>query len=269
MKRKSSSPARGSRGITIAVFFTILLLLLVGGAFLIKCLLIFSRSKFDGAHQFVLQVNEPVGNKTAFYIFSPDNRSITELTVNNLKSGTTAATLLQVPSDGQIVADDEIGPKDIASKLFWHFSSLHPTLTLFDAANLFFYAFTVPSSNISQKEISYPLPDPASQKVVSQVFNDQTLYREGSSITVVNATGVSGLGTQVAELLTHMGGNVVAVSTAEQEQATSQISYTGPQTYTVKRLAKVFGFPTEKATTPGMSDIVITIGKKDAPTFNL
>ncbi len=118
------------------------------------------------------------------------------------------------------------------------------------------------------KEVTYPL-DASSQKVVTQLLTDQTLYREGYSISVVNAAGVSGLGTQVANLLSHMGGNVVSVTTADKEQETSTISYIGQETYTVKRLQKVLQFPLTKMTTSGLSDIVVTVGTKDASHFAL
>src|SRR5258708_40377226 len=101
------------------------------------------------------------------------------------------------------------------------------------------------------------------QQQVSQMFIDQTFYQENVSMSVVNATDSSGVGSRLAKFLTNMGGNVVSVTSGDTIQTESSIQYFGKQTYTLKQLQHILHFPLVRMQKPSISDIIVTIGEND------
>lgn len=261
----SRSSSRHSNAFGVALFVGSLILLLIFAAFIIKVMLVFHQSTFDGKHQFVVAVREP--HTTQFVVFNPDVGSIKTLTVAGATSSNPESAF-SVPVDASAVTDDTYpSSSDIANALVFKRKQLHASLTIVDAINLLIFSHTVSSDNESSQAITLAsLNKPNSP--ASQVFFDNSLYKEGKSIAVVNATDISGLGTNISALLTNLGGDVVSVTTADKTSATSSVAYTGDLSYTASRIAHILHLPLVHLSGVQISDITVTIGTDKVNFFH-
>lgn len=104
---------------------------------------------------------------------------------------------------------------------------------------------------------------------VRNLMLDGYLKREGATVTVLNGTGVPGLGEQTADILRSYGYKVVKVGTADRDdyEQTKIIDYSNNnKRYTLSYLQRRFGVTAERQTPqPGDSDITIIVGNDYTP----
>lgn len=93
------------------------------------------------------------------------------------------------------------------------------------------------------------------QALAHSIFADSYIRDENARVAVVNATGLSGLSQQLADLLKSYNYNVIDKSDLSSKQSTSQIiDYTrGQKPYTVKYLESRFGVSSKQADPPSGS----------------
>ncbi|HEV2339319.1 MAG TPA: LytR C-terminal domain-containing protein [Patescibacteria group bacterium] len=239
------------------LFIGLLIFLLVLAGLIIKTLLILNKSSVNPHHQFILQIMNQQQN--ILVVFSLDTGNMMEVFLQNSHGLITKQ--LSIPVDGTV---HNIDPNsDITRNLLFHFHDSNATITIFDALQLFFFSHTISSDNIHKDTIILPASDAVSQQQIAKDFQDTTLYKENKSIAIVNATGISGLGTMLATLLSHIGANVISVTTAQQNKASSVILYNGEQSYTLQRMEHILRFQLQQTNTPSLADITITIGTKE------
>ena len=261
--RKVKPQQSHARGLALFVGSLVLLLIIV--ALLIKVFLIFHHSVFDGKHQFVLALRKP--EATQFLIFNPDDSptSIQNVIVEGSSPKNPESTFL-IPVDATAISTDTTTAIDtITSSLFFHRHQMHAQITIVDALRLLLFVHSVESKNEQSQIVS-------SQNFTQQItssnspFIDQTIYREGESVAIINATDVSGFGTKIASLLSLMGVNVISVTSAEDQKPTSSVGYSGNLSYTASRIAKVLHMPLTHLSGVQISDITVTLGE-DATHF--
>lgn len=155
---------------------------------------------------------------------------------------------------------------------------LKTNFTLFDQFKLFwklrkvrkdkFNYQTVPQENF--EELILPNGD----KVVkvsedgitpdfAKVFQDLKVAREASTVGVLNATKISGLGQRVGEICQNLGGQCEVLGDAEERLPTTKI-LTKPSflnSPTAKRLVKTFGGKIEKQNQETFQDFIILVGE--------
>ncbi len=102
--------------------------------------------------------------------------------------------------------------------------------------------------------------DTSTVTVHQSPFLDATFISENQSIQIMNASNVQGAGNRLAQLLTVMGANVVAVQTAVQTVPNTRISTSENTSYTVRKMSRLLGVPVQVSQTNAIADIVITLG---------
>jgi len=105
----------------------------------------------------------------------------------------------------------------------------------------------------------------AIQKLTHEIFTDPYLQNEKARIQVLNATGQSGKATEVSDMLTSYGYNVVSVeknSTTEEKTVIYDYS-SGAKPYTLKYLTDRFSasVKNQPSSSSAAADIVIVVGK--------
>lgn len=268
MKRKKKLSQPNLKPVVIFSLFVFSLLAL---SVLIKFTSLVLKGKFDGQHRFTISINNEKNNLISF---APDSHTIAVLQVLGDPNLSTQQLrrVLEIPIDGfvftqQLSVSDKEDVEKVLRSMVLNYKDLNTDLTIIDMARLWFYTKTLPVHDITIKQFLLPKDALSSEKesfvdrISSQLFTDNTIVQEKVSIQVINGTNVAGLGNRLARLITNMGGNVVAVTTAEKEVETSQISYFGSETYTLKRLSKILGYKQNKLQKQLISDIIITVGK--------
>ncbi|HUS51914.1 MAG TPA: LytR C-terminal domain-containing protein [Candidatus Bathyarchaeia archaeon] len=83
--------------------------------------------------------------------------------------------------------------------------------------------------------------------ILARFFQDEKIITEGISLEVVNATDHFGLAAQGARLVANLGGRVISLKDSQEKKSQCQIKSLKEEkdSYTLKRLAKVFGCRSE------------------------
>lgn len=251
MRKQSARRQESSTKIVWALTFLGLLVVVIICSFLWKFAMFLQTSRFDGAHQFTIIATGKSGEVISF---NPDQQNITDVKIGN-DTTKLLGQQLEVPVDGEIPQ----GISGISGMLFASLIHHSATISPVDIIKLLWFITTVPKDSINTVNLSSD-----SQQLsflIPKLFQDKTLYMEGKSITIVNATGISGFGSRLAKLLTNIGANVIMVSTADIDSPHSAISYTGEKSYTISRLEKILHISSQNSSNNSLSDITITIGK--------
>lgn len=253
---KKQSPKSGE-SIAWAIAFLGLLAAIIIASFIWKLVLFLEKSSFDGSHQFILAA---IGQKGQLIAFNPDEQSI-QVVDFVPTSSENPQKRFALPVDGVIKENNDGVRQLLFAALMHHDTTLSPV----DVIKLLLFTSTLPKDSVSTEML--PGDDQQAVLRIPRLFQDKSLYAEGRSITIVNATDVSGLGTRLAKLLTDIGANVIMVTTADSPQDHSSLIYSGETSYTLSRLEKILHLTAHAASAqPAISDITITIGTDMAQT---
>lgn len=280
----------GSKSLKVALIFCIALLLIIFVGGTIRFISILVKGNFDGHHRFTMALlvaeekknNQlPMANKALILSFAPDTKSITVLRLSKANmTQESFIALLGIPIDGVITVDprkiqgiEKYLQKDsvasgqelqaLLQTLMLHYNQISTNVTIVDLTRLWFFvkgessrSFAFTDLTIGKKGMDELVID----RLSATLFGDEAVQEEKVSIHIVNGTGISGLGTKVARIINNMGGNVVVVSTADASIPTGEIVYS-ETSYTLDRLTKFLEYKTIKMEKPGVSDIIIRLGK--------
>ncbi len=257
----------------LAFLFCVLVVSLLAISAIARIGILIQNSRFDGQHRFSLLAQDTSAENSGYIIsFSPIDKTIVALHV--LRDGDiptkTIGMFLGVPVDGYMKVTYPVllkGDKDIAiffeSSLF-SFSNVQTNLTIIDIIRFLFFSKTTPGYSIkiqnSLGQLSQ-LDELVKDKIISNLFVDPAIVEEKTSIQVVNGTGISGLGNRFAQLITNMGGNVIAVTTADTTLQTTSIFYYDQKNYTVQKFEKLLKVSPMPLLKREISDIIIILGK--------
>jgi hypothetical protein len=261
MKRKKETHSN----LKLAGVFIIFVLGLILLSLVVKFVLIVNSSRFDGAHNFI--VNFRGEGKSKIVAFSPQNKSFSIL--NLTTSDENIAKVFEIPVDGQIIYKN-LDKDKIPSIILHSMLSLGKPLkdlTILDALRLFIFSETVPESNIKDKELTANLNDAQKSTLIALSFTDPSIYQENQTIQIINATDVIGIGGRLATLISNIGGNVVLISTSDKVISNSEIVYYGKKSYTIEKLSKYLNIISRETNNRGVADVIITIGKDNAESF--
>ncbi|HSD98867.1 MAG TPA: LytR C-terminal domain-containing protein [Patescibacteria group bacterium] len=260
--RRSSYHSGNS--LKIAFIFICCILLLIAGGFLLKLFLVLRASTFDGVHQYILEIDEN-REHGALVAFSPATSSITMLQING-RVDNTFGKYLGIPVDGVVSMSVPENPSELAGDVFIK-SSHEKGITIIDKLRLLLFANSLKQDNFHKKTIQLPIDTATSDTVLPSLFQDTRLYNDNESIAIINATGESGVGSEIAHQLGIIGMNVLSVTTASDEQNATTIIAMHTDTYTVQKIERLFHVDARSTATTGISDIVLTIGKESLPAL--
>jgi hypothetical protein len=251
----------GSRNnLGLAGIFVLFVFGLIFLSFLVKIFFFIKDTKFDGKHQFNIEVLS--NNSIQFISLSPPTRSIsilsTDLKGNVLKNN------LEVPIDGVLLTSTQVN-KDNLSEVFFRsiftFGHNFRKMNYVDVLRIFLFSKTVLLSSIYQRELLSTFNDQQKSTLVSLTFTDPTIYQENKSIQIINSTQTYGLGNKLAKMITNIGGNVILVTSMLEGSKPSQIIYFGDKSYTADRLSKILNYPLIKTDKKSIADVIIIIGE--------
>ncbi|HET9946947.1 MAG TPA: LytR C-terminal domain-containing protein [Patescibacteria group bacterium] len=260
---RSSARTSSFHSRQVAIFAAIAVVLFIIFSLVIKTVKIVLASTFDGQHQYILQAIEQ--DKSVLISFTPDTKSMTIVTLSGNNAGQSAEKTIGVPVDAQIEVPSQ-DPKDIPNHLPF-FGSIGSSFTQFDSIRLSLFAKTVNADNITTKYISLPQDVSSIDTTLTSLFTDQALYKEGKTVAIINAGGVSGGGNQIARMLGHIGCNVISVTTADSDSDVSKLLYTGAPSYSLSRFQRIFHIVGQKVDSQQIADITVIIGKDKIGDF--
>ncbi|MBI5044513.1 MAG: LytR C-terminal domain-containing protein [Candidatus Levybacteria bacterium] len=261
MKRKAHVSDTFS-SLKILKIFLILLGIIIAFSLIFRAISMIRESSFDGSNPYILAFSS--SNTLDFVVASPHEQRLSRLIIKNVKNSVKTIEELGLPWDTFVRVDKPLSEDNGASLLFSNFKGLHQAgnhLTAYDFYRLGFAIKELSSKPVNKATIIYSEKEMVNDEIISKIFLDKTLLSEGKTITIVNASGVSGIGVKLEEVIAHLGGTVIAVENGEKILATSTINYSGEESYTLKRLSKLLDLTPKIHEGKGLSDILITLGK--------
>jgi len=254
--KKSSSKPNSLR--TLLLFCSVVFFLIVGSLTL-KTVNVLRVSRYDGEHRFTMVIT---GEKTTQVLsLDPNSKKINQVLFPKRIDQRNLVQRYEIPVDAYAKVSEAIAeekrPGELFKKLLVGIQKKETNATSIDMARLWFLAKSVADSDIttesaSDTNVSFP-----------GFFADSTIDNENVTISIVNASGISGLGTRLEHLITNTGATVVSVTTSPTSKRTSSIAYSD-DSYTLKKVGQLLGFSNEKKTEQGIADILITIGEDSA-----
>ncbi len=266
MKKQSASEENKSLKTfflyAVGVLFIILVALLIKGFYLVQ------QSRFDGKHHFTIAL---VKNEKVEKILGIDpgtnSVSLLEIKGERVSSSSLGQSLAVIPNALIQVPADFPEEEDFAktmSNIAWRYNFVTSDITIYDIGKLLFSSKNVPLANKTNEELVLPNKEIQIDRVISDLFTDDSILSEKVSIQIINASEVPGMGKRLERVLSNMGANVVAVSTAGTSEKSSKIQYFGEETYTLQRIKDILPFPSSLLANQTIANIVITLGKDSA-----
>jgi len=255
MKRKKN-PGKNTK---IAIVFFVIILFVVFLSLLHKAILLISESKFDGDHRF----NILVWNKKNIKVlsFSPSEDKITILRIQGEKGGIDIYKFLEIPLDAHISTDYNNFNKNIKQLLIDVILDSRTTksdLNVVDIVKLWLLQMKI--KDIKEEVLPINLDEEERDKILLSLFEEDRIASEKINIEIINSTEESGLGNRIARLVSNIGGNVMLVSTSQNQEEKSVLFYKKEKSFTFERLKKILPFPIEE-NKQGIGDIIIRLGR--------
>lgn len=238
--------------VIIVLYFFLTLFCILGIVEGVRIVHVWQKTVFDGEHQFVLGTRGH--DPTEVFVIRPDTQEIDTLIFRGESDATHLFTSAGVFIDAVVPYDSFLDPQDLrlGSYLRHHIFSQNTGLNSIDMLGLWWF----------EKRVKKKLFYQSTHAAVAQILVDKTLYQEGKTVAVVNASSLSGKGSKLAAALTAIGANVISVTTATVPENTSFLRYGGKRTYTVRKLSRIIPLPRIQAqNVPGLADITIVLGK--------
>ena len=247
-----------NKSLSLAVYFGLLVFLIIVVSVVFKVIDLARSSKFDGKNRLTVAF---VSDKHIDLIsVSPQDGTLVKLVINNV-SKTSSLKKDYVPIDAHINVDSDFNSsvKSYFIKAFFRMSNIKTNLTVFDLIRLSMYSGSVSKDKINSKTV-----DAGDSKKLSvyagSLFIDPKISEEKVAVQITNSADVPGLGNSLAKYISNIGGNVVLVNTSQNPEEKSRIYYRD-DSYTLKKLSKVLDLKPENKDIGSISDIIIVIGK--------
>lgn len=238
----------------------LLLVFVIFTSLLFKILDIYNSSTFDGKTNY--NISHLGSNGWEVVSLSPYDNSIKVLNFQTSDAG--KFSNLRIPQDLLAKSNNDINSENAKDILRSLVSS--SKTNIFDIIRINIFLSSVDSKLITEEKIEI-IDDERTHLIVSENLSNAVFLSEKLTIEIVNATGETGLGSNVARLITNMGGNVILVNTAGREEAISSIITKRENTNTVRKIKVILNIPLDNTFQPALSDVKITIGKDFAGKF--
>lgn len=276
---KNQTEQKKGYSMKIVVLFLFAVLCVITISLVIKSFFLFRQSKFDFSHRFTIALNTSKSDAVVFS-FAPDAKSISKLYVLGSPDTKNLGKTLHIPIDVILISNQpiQLHSENISSQiqeLMLQYHSYQSDIPIIDFLKLYLFSKSIPLRSITTDTIKFPQDKNAVDKIVTTLFNDETVSQENSAVEIVNASSVPGLGSRLAKVLSNSGLNIIVVTTSDSPQKKSSITYFIPKNYTVEKLEKFLHYPlidksqniTNNETNTAdkkVSDIIITIGERDS-----
>ena len=257
---RSKKQKEKKNNLKVAIVFIGIIVLLVVFSLLVRFIIAFNSSKFDGESPLSIEIDN--GRSAGVLTLSPGDKKVSLIKVDN--GGADVSDFLGIGAEAKIKSDSFLLSEEIRNevfKLLIDYGGVRADLNAFYRIRIVFFVKSTHSDSIKEITISPSATSSQVDQIVSSLISDKKIIEEGLSIEVKNASGIDGLGTKIARVIANFGGNVILVSSSEDILDASYVGYSGRKTYTVKRLSKVFGMNSKNEKESSIADVLIIIGK--------
>jgi hypothetical protein len=260
---KQSSVPEENKSLKTFAFYSGFVILLISISLLTKVFFIIKQSKFDSNHQFIVSIAQG-NNVKEVLAYDPVHVSLAQIQIVSDVSQENLGKEYGIIVDGTISVrgpfpfDED--PTRRMTALLWQYHTVQTDLTFYDLLRLMVLSKRIALQNIQSEKLTSMRDQQELDQRVQLLLTDKDLVSENVTIQIINATAISGMGGRLERVISNLGGNVVAISTARQTVQKSEIQYSNDKAYSYRKLRSLLLFPTTALNTKSIADIVITIG---------
>lgn len=246
-------------GIIFVVVVTVILVI----ALTFRTIQMYQRSIYQSDQPFTLHITSK-DDAQEIISFRPVEKKITRFSIKHLSQEKSLTNVSGIPSDARVytksIRVDDTVPQQLKTLLF-RLPDAKTTLTLIDLLRLYTFSQTVQTGDTENIQIDKPEGIVKVEALLDEHFLDNQMREDNKTIQIINASGISGMGSSVEKTINRIGAAVIDVQTARKEEATTKIEFTTDETYTIQKMRKLFHVPIQKIEGERISDIIITLGK--------
>lgn len=255
-------PEKTDSSLRILRVFIVIVLLAIVSSLGFRLFTLVNESQFHASHDFTVAFIHK--KDVDLVVVHPQLKAVSHLEVRGADNLADARREVGFIEDAVVTLDRPFSDPDKLSRYFFqaafHREGTQSSLSIYDLIRLGISTRGTTQATLDSEAIRIPTGDPATEKIIEELFYDQSLVDESISIGIINASDTPGLGSYLERVLTNLGASVLTVKNGDP-RTSSVITYTGDKSYTVTRIGKLLHIPVEKSSMSGLSDIIITIGK--------
>jgi hypothetical protein len=261
---KKKTVASENKSLRKAIFFIGIVCILIMLSMIARFAYIIKNSQFNGRDRFTVAIIfTPL--KASLISFDPFSESVSHILVLGKREGYTPGRIIGVPVDAVINLEKEKEELPNSVPKILSYALMHPGIktqgiTSIDMIRLYLFIKSLPTNGYSEESIAASDSEVKIDKLVQKLLIDSAIVNEQKSIEIVNGTNVDGVGKRMERILRNSGSNVVAVSTTQKTEKRSTIYAYGEDSYTLKKLHRVFKYPIVITQMREIADIKIVIG---------
>jgi len=261
--RKKPSPKKSPKSsLRILVVFCVVVVVAICISLGYRLFALIKESKYTDGHNFIAAFT--YRNDIDYIGVNSAQRTFSHLEVRGGKNLEDTKKEVGVLTDTDISLSKPFSLSDLSNYFTnspWHKSQASSNLNIYDLYRLGFTTKNISTQSITTQEIHIPIDISLSSTMLEQLFIDETIDQENKTVSIVNGTGIPGLGTRLERSLSYIGVNVISVKNADTIENSSSISYSGEKSYTLDRLQELLSVPVAQVPSQNISDILILIGK--------
>lgn len=235
---------------------------------LVRFFTLFQDGRLHGDYTYIVLQNND--NKPAIIAFKPEEKKIIHITSSARMSMDELKRRIGVFSDGELQnLNESYSINKNFSQLLLHKGNISSSLAYYDIFTLWKISRGIEKEAEEEVVIDTEMSEEEIDREVREILIDKTLSDENKTISIVNSSGIPGLGRRLERALENVGGNVISVENGESIQKESSILYYGQKNNTVKRLEALLYVSAREQERQELSDIIIKIGtdKKESQNF--
>jgi len=267
MRKKPTQKKSSRSSLKLLFLFCAVVFMAIGLSLGYRLFNLIRESKYDTKHSFLITFI--YRNDIDIVEISSDKKTFSHLEVRGGKNATDAQQEVGIITDTHFTLSEPFSLTHL-SRYFTDAvlpkRSVKSTLNIFDLYRLSFATKGISQQSITSQKVHVPLDQDLSSTMLEQLFLDETIDQENKSVSIINGTGVPGLGTRLERALTSLGVSVISVKNADSVKSSSTISYSGEKTYTLDRIKDLLPFSVTPTSNQPISDIIILIGKDMSQT---
>lgn len=259
-----TSMHRKQNNIILVVIFAVCVLFLILVSLSIKLIGVVGRSSYGSDGRFTILLIDNTGEALYLSVNEPEKTG-SKLIISQVSDFTD----VPIGIDGLVRTSTDVDSSkslpSLISEILLKRNEERLGVTFFDMLRMYIVSRTLSGDDIAVLEESSP--DNLLIAELSDMFVDREFIDEDKTIAIENGTDRSGVATRLENILLVTGGNVISVETAVVDQSLSKILYTDEESYTLKKIQELLGYPVEETTESQVADISIIIGKDGFGNF--
>lgn len=238
------------------VFFCLFVLILVSISLGVRLVTLIRSSTFDGDHRYTIEIKK-TDKEAKIISLDPTNKKMLVLYLKGKDTLPSLELPLGLPID-VVVHHYTSADKSVVSDLSDLIMNFN--VNAYDMIRLITASKSINESDTVHLSFPFPLPADEYDTKTNDLLVDSGMTTDNKTVSITNASDVSGIGSRFGQLIENAGGTVISVTSAPTTSNRTTLFYYGDKTYTTTKLERLLHIKGEQKEGKGLSDIELTLG---------